>query len=192
MRPIAAILLAVLVLTVGADRAGAKQEQPSYTVVSTDGDFEIRDYDTMVQAEFTMRGTYRQSVSQGYIRLEKYFLGENSIPERIEMTVPTMVRNDLSGGWTTIFYLPRGYQSDTAPRPNDRRIKVIEFPPRQMASVEFHGQLNDSAMRDQVAKLEAWLAANGISHKADFTLAAYNAPWIPASRRRNEILVTLR
>jgi hypothetical protein len=47
-------------------------------------------------------------------------------------------------------------------------------------------------MREQVAKLEAWLAARGIAHNADFTLAGYNAPWIPAWRRRNEVLVTLR
>jgi hypothetical protein len=103
-----------------------------------------------------------------------------------------MVRNDLAGGWTTIFFLPKGYQSDTAPPPNDRRIKLVEFPPRRMASILFHGKLNEGAMREQVAKLEAWLAERGIAHMADFTLAGYNAPWIPASRRRNEVLVTLK
>jgi len=192
LRPMAVGLLAVLVLTGVDNRADAKSEQPVYTVVSTEGNFEIRDYDTMVLAEFTMRGSYSQAVNQGYIRLERYFLGENAIPEKIEITVPTMVRNDLAGGWTTIFFLPKGYQSDTAPRPNDRRIKLVEFPPRRMASIMFHGKLNEGAMREQVAKLEAWLAERGIAHKADFTLAGYNAPWIPASRRRNEVLVTLK
>lgn len=192
LRPVAAILLAVLALTGGGDGADAKQEQPVYTVVSTEGDFEIRDYDTMVVAEFTMRGSYSQSVNQGYIVLEQYFLGKNAVPEAIAITAPTMVRNDLAGGWTTIFYLPSGYRAESAPPPNDRRIRVIEIPPRRMASIRFHGKLNEGAMREQVAKLEAWLAARGIAHNADFTLAGYNAPWIPAWRRRNEVLVTLR
>lgn len=191
-RPMAAVLLAVLALTGVGDRADAKQDQPVYTVVSTEGAFEIRDYDTMVLAEFTMRGSYSKSVNQGYIKLEQYFLGKNATPEPIEMTTPTMVRNDLAGGWTTIFFLPNGYRVESAPTPNDRRIKLIEFPPRRMASIKFNGKLNEGAMREQVAKLEAWLAERGIAHMADFTLAGYHAPWIPASRRRNEVLVTLR
>jgi DNA gyrase inhibitor GyrI len=192
LRPMAAVILAVLALAGGVDGADAEQEQPVYTVASTEGEFEIRDYDTMVLAEFTKRGSYSQSVNQGYIKLEQYFLGKNAVPEAIEITAPTMVRDDLASGWTTIFYLPRGYQAETAPRPNDRRIKVVEFPPRRRAAITFHGKLNEGAMREQVAKLEAWLAARGIAHKADFTLAGYDPPWIPASRRRNEVLVTLR
>jgi DNA gyrase inhibitor GyrI len=192
LRPMAVLVVAVLALTGGYDSAGAKQEQPVYTVASTEGDFEIRDYDTMVLAEYTMRGSYSKAVNQGYIRLEQYFLGKNASPEPIAITAPTMVRNDLAGGWTTVFYLPKGYQADTAPTPNDRRIKLIEFPPRRMASIKFRGKLNEGMMREQVAKLEAWLAARGIDHKADFTLAGYDAPWIPTFRRRNEVLVTLR
>ena len=192
LRPMAAVMLAALALTGGDDRADAKQEQPVFTVVSTESEFEIRDYDTMVLAEFTMRGSYSRSVNQGYIKLEQYFLGKNSVPEAIAITSPIMVRDDLSGGWTTIFYLPKGYQAETAPRPNDRRIKVIEFPPRRMAAISFHGKLNEGTMREQVAKLEAWLTARGIVHRADFTLAGYDAPWIPASRRHNEVLVTLK
>lgn len=189
---VAVLFLAVLVLIGGENWADAGQEQPAYTVVSTEGEFEIRDYDTMVLAEFTKRGSYSQSVNQGYIRLEQYFLGENAIPEPIAITTPTMVRNDLAGGWTTIFYLPGSYRAETAPPPNDRRIRVVEFPPRRMAAIVFNGKLNEGVMREQAAKLEAWLAARGMAHKADFTLAGYNAPWIPASRRRNEVLVTLK
>jgi DNA gyrase inhibitor GyrI len=191
-RPMAAVFMAVLVLTSVNKLSAAEQDQPIYTVVSTEGAFEIRDYETMVLAEFTMRGTYARSVNQGYIQLEQYFLGKNAIPEPIAITTPTMVRNDLSGGWTTIFFLPNGYTAETAPPPNDRRIKVIEFPPRRMAAITFRGKLNERAMSAQVALLEAWLEASGIAHKADFTLAGYHAPWVPASRRRNEVLVTLK
>jgi hypothetical protein len=63
LRPTAVLVVAVLALTGGYDSAGAKQEQPVYTVASTEGDFEIRDYDTMVLAEYTMRGSYSKRSS---------------------------------------------------------------------------------------------------------------------------------
>ena len=191
LRPVAAVMLAVLALAGGPERADAKQERPEFVVVSSEDKFEIRDYATLVVAQFTMRGTYRQSVSQGYINLEKYFLGKNTVPEAIRMTVPTMVRDDLASGWTTIFVLPKGYRAETAPRPVDRRIRVVEFPARRVAVIEFPGKLGEVVMREQVARLDAWLAANGIAHRGDFTLAGYDPPWKPSKWRKNEVLVTL-
>jgi len=192
LRPVAALVLAGLALSGGPEVADAKQERPEYAVVSTEKKFEIRDYDTMVLAQFTMRGTYTRSVSQGYIKLEQYYLGKNTVPEPIEMTVPTMVRDDLAEGWTTMFYLPKGYRPESAPQPIDRRIRVVEIPPRRVAVIVFPGKLSERVMRDQVANLEAWLATKGIEHKSDFTLAGYDAPWIPSKWRDNEVMVTLK
>jgi DNA gyrase inhibitor GyrI len=192
LRLLAVVMLAALALAGGPDGADAKQERPEFVVVSTEDKFEIRDYGTLVVAQFTMRGTYKRSVTQGYINLEKYFLGKNTVPEAIEMTVPTMVRDDLASGWTTMFVLPKGYRAETAPRPNDRRIRVVEFPARRMAVIVFPGKLSEAAMREQVARLDAWLSAKGIAHRGDFTLAGYDPPWTPAAWRDNELLVTLK
>jgi hypothetical protein len=191
-QPVAAVILAGVALTSVPQPVEAKPERPEYAVVSTEKEFEIRDYSTMVLAEFTMRGTYRQSVSQGYIKLEQYFLGKNTVPEPIRMTVPTMVRDDLSNGWSTMFFLPKGYRVESAPRPLDRRIRVIEYPSRRMAVIMFSGKLNEFVMREQVAILEAWLAAKGIAHRNDFTLAGYATPWTPKRWRKNEVMVTLK
>ena len=192
LQPVAAVILAVLALTGGLQTADAKQERPEFSVVSSEDKFEIRDYATLVVAQFTLRGTYRRSVSQGYINLERYFLGKNAVPEAIRMTVPTMVRDDLADGWTTMFVLPKGYRAETAPRPNDQRIRVVEFPPRRVAVVVFRGKLGEAVMREQVARLDAWLTAKGIAHSGDFTLAGDDPPWTPARWRDNEVLVTLK
>ncbi len=192
LRPVAAVMLAGLALAGGHERADAKQERPEFVVVSTEDKFEIRDYGTLVVAQFTMRGTYKKSVTQGYIRLEQYFLGKNTVPEPIEMTIPTMVRNDLAEGWSTMFYLPKGYRPESAPQPLDRRIRIIEIPARRVAVIRFKGKLNEFVMRDQVEVLEAWLAARGIAHRGDFTLAGYAAAWTPKKWRKNEVMVTLK
>ena len=170
----------------------AKQERPEYTVTSAGKEFEIRDYGPQVMAEISLRGTYRRSVEQGYIQLERYFLGENLVPEAMKITPPIMVREDIAGGWQTIFLLPAGSRVETAPRPNDERIRVVEFPNRRIAAVKFPGKLNEVVMREQAARLDAWLMARDIGHRGDFTLAGYDPPWISAERRKNEVMVTLK
>ena len=192
LRPVAAVMLAGLALAGGLLTADAKLQRPEFIVVSTEGEFEIRDYGTMVVAQFTMRGTYRKSVSQGYIKLEQYFLGKNAVPEPIEMTIPTMVRNDLADGWSTMFYFPKGYRPESAPPPIDQRIRVIEIPARRVAVIMFKGKLNEFVMREQTEILEAWLATKGIAHRGDFTLAGYAAAWTPKKWRKNEVIVTLK
>jgi DNA gyrase inhibitor GyrI len=190
--PLAALLVAVLALASAFGPAEAKPERPEFVLVSEEDAFEVREYGAMVVAQFTMRGTYTQAVSQGYIKLEKYFAGANTTPELIAMTVPTMVRDDLASGWTTMFVLPKAYRVESAPRPVDRRIRVVEIPPRRVATIVFPGKLNEAAMREHIERLKAWLDAKGLAHKSDFTLAGYDPPWIPGRMRKNEVFVTLK
>jgi DNA gyrase inhibitor GyrI len=91
-----------------------------------------------------------------------------------------------------MFYLPKGYRPETAPQPTDRRIRVVEIPARQVAVIVFPGKLNERVMREQSEKLGAWLAAKGIAHNNDFTLAGYDTPWTPKRWRKNEVMVTLK
>ena len=172
--------------------AEAKVEQPEYTLISAEGEFETRDYSVLVVAQFTKRGSYRNAVELGYITLEKYYLGANTTPEPIAMTTPTMVRDDLAAGWTTMLALPRQFRIHSAPVPNDRRVRLVEIPARRVAAIKFPGKLNEMVMRDQQAVLTDWLAAHGIAHQGDFTLAGYDGAWVPTKWRANEVLVTLK
>ncbi len=185
-------LVAAAVLTGCMPANEAREEQPAYAVTSEAEEFEIREYGSQVVAQHTTRGTYRQAVEQGYIRLERYFTGENTVPEAIEMRMPVMVRDDGAAGWTTMFLLPEAYRAETAPRPVDQRIRVVELPPRQVAAVTFKGGLGETVLREQASRLDAWLEAKGIAHRGDFTLASYDPSWKPTAWRSNEVLVTLR
>jgi DNA gyrase inhibitor GyrI len=191
-RIIAVSVFAGLAVAGATGGVSAKTDQPVYTVVSEEDDFEIRDYEAIVVAQYTMRGSYSRAVNQGYIELERYFLGANSVPEPISRTVPVMVRDDLEAGWTTFFVLPSSYRQSTAPAPKDARIRIIEYPARRVAVVRFKGKINENAMREQVARLDAWLASRGIAHRGDFLLAGYEEVWKPKRMRGNEIIVTLK
>lgn len=189
---VAAALVAAVALSGCMPGTEAKQEQPTYAVASAEQAFEVRHYGTQVVAQHSARGPYRQAVEQGYIRLERYFTGYNMVPEPIEMTMPVMVRDDGAEGWTTMFLLPAAYRAETAPRPVDQRLRVVELPPREVAVVKFSGQLGEAVLRERAAELAAWLEARGMAHRGDFTLASYDAPWKPAAWRQNEVLVTLK
>ena len=169
-----------------------REENPQYVVASAEEAFEIRDYGTRVWAQHSARGTYRSAVEQGYIRLERYFTGENTVPEAMEMSAPVMVREDGAEGWTVMFPLPDSYTVETAPRPNDQRIRIVEHPPRRIAAVKFGGELGEAVLREKAAELDAWLDARGLEHRGDFMLASNDPPWKPRAWRRNEVLVTLR
>ena len=172
--------------------AGRDEPWPDYAVLMEDGDFEVRLYAPHVIASYTKRATYRRAVNEGYIRLERYFTGENTVPEAMPIAPPIMVRDDGAEGWTTILVLPPEYRVETAPRPNDQRIRVVELPERRVAAVRFRGRLGERVMRREVARLRAWLAARGLAHRGDFTMASYDPPWKPSSLRRAAVLVTLR
>jgi len=171
----------------------AEPEKLAYSVASADEEFEIeiRDYGAQTVAVYSARGNYGKAVEEGYIKLERYFLGENTVPEAMSMTVPVMAREDPTGGWTTMILLPEGYRVESAPPPTDQRIRVMEVPGRRAAAIRFPGKLSDTVMREQAAKLDLWLATRGIAHKGDFTLAGYDQPWMPAAWRENEVIVTL-
>lgn len=189
---LAAAALAAMALSGCMRESAADQERPAYTVASADEEFEIRDYGAQTVAEYSARGSYGRAVEEGYIKLERYFLGENAVPEAMAMNVPVMVRNDQSGGWTTMFVLPAEYRAESAPAPIDQRVRVMELPQRRVAAIRFPGKLSETVMREQSAKLDVWLAARGIPHRSDFTLAGYDAPWMPSAWRENEVIVTLK
>ncbi len=189
---VAAGMLAAAGLAACMPATEAKEERPAYDLARAEEGVEIRDYGARLVAEHSVRGPYRRAVEQGYIRLERYFTGENTIPEAMALTMPVMARQEADGGWTTVLPLPEGYSLETAPRPVDQRIRVVEQPPRRVAALSFKGAVGEAILREQAPRLDAWLEARGIAHRGDFTLASYDPPWKPTAWRSNEVLVTLR
>jgi len=67
-------------------------EQPDYSVVTSDGDFEVRDYPPLVVAEITRSGTRQQGLSDGFGPLARYIFakerGSEAKDETISMTAP--------------------------------------------------------------------------------------------------------
>ncbi|MEO1330524.1 MAG: heme-binding protein [Pseudomonadota bacterium] len=206
--------LAALSLLLGApgaraadgDDAGADAPTPDYRVVLRDEAFEIREYDSLLLAEVTVRAKTRSGASGTAFRaLASYIFGDAEGGETIGMTAPVFVetvdRTDApvlvasSRGetdlWVMGFIMPERYDRATLPKPVDERIVIRELPARRVAAVRFSGSWRDAWMEKKRAELRAWVAEQGETPTADPVYAFYNDPFTLPWNRRNEVIVEL-
>ena len=54
--------------------------------------------------------------------------------ETIAMTVPVETQSQAAGRYAMRFFLPAGYDLQTAPQPTDPRVHILELPERTLAS----------------------------------------------------------
>ena len=178
-------------------------DEPRHTVVTQDGPFEIRHYQSVVAAETFVRGIGRRdATNRAFASLFGYISGENTaqatiamtVPvatgvdgERIAMTAPVTQAQD-SDGWRVRFFLPPSYTLDTAPLPTNPAVELIEVPARRVVAVRFSGWATEDALEDQLARLETYAADNGLTPAGDPVFAQYNSPFVLPFLRRNEFL----
>lgn len=200
---------------------GKAAEEPAFSIVVEDGDFQIRDYGGYAVAETVVPRDFDSASRVGFRWLVRYISGANEGKRKIQMTAPEELKprgekidmtapvvlspstepggengSRLAGGdiqaWSMAFVLPEGYTEETAPTPTNPMVKIRDVAPRRVASVRFGGFLRDRTAEEQRRKLAAWLDARELDYDNDWRLAGYNPPWTIPQLRRNEVLVTLR
>lgn len=147
--------------------------------------------------------------SAAYLRLVRYFFGENtrengdnvngdsfggqSFPvlfgngERLPMTTPVIV-----DGATMSCVLPQQLDSATAPLPTSEMLTIVDVPREIVAVRDFSGLITEGEIKRQKAKLEHALLAQNIDYDpATFKVLQYNPPYTLPWMRRNEISVKL-
>ncbi|KAH6806621.1 hypothetical protein C2S51_031452 [Perilla frutescens var. frutescens] len=171
----------------------AKNECPSYTVVHTQKEFEIRSYKDAqwLSSPKIPSISYKPAASKGFLMLLAYIKGENLENVKINMTSPVLVGVQDSA-YTVYFYLPENYQNK-APKPVMDEIKAVKLPEHKYAAVRrFDGLINDTTISTHVDALKKSLQSTPYQRAAagcaGFTVAAYNAPF-DLINRVNEIIV---
>jgi hypothetical protein len=199
----------LLLLLAAATLAGSAMavEEPTFTQVLRDGDFEVRDYPSLVVAEVTVAGDQKEAASQGFRLLADYIFGANTqqqsiamtapvaqqaVSEKIAMTAPVAQTRNAAGSWVVRFTMPSTYTLQTLPRPNDARVSLRNTDPARFAVLRFSGwaQPDDVAARSK--ELLAWVSARGLRVSGPVVLAQYNPPWTLWFLRRNEVMVEVQ
>ena len=104
------------------------------------------------------------------------------------MTSP--VSMSLDSTMTMMFMVPKKFQKETLPKPNESKIKFIEEPAKTVAAIRFGGWANDETIAKYKKELLAALESKGIKYTDRFYFLGYNAPY-ELFNRKNEIIIEL-
>ncbi|MGI9329205.1 MAG: SOUL family heme-binding protein [Gammaproteobacteria bacterium] len=183
-------------------------EQPSYTVVHEEGDIEYRQYDSYLVAETVIDGgaTYQAAGNEGFRRLFRYIAGNNQGRAKIAMTAPVaqtptsekiamtapVAQTRGADAWRVSFMLPGKYNMDTAPRPIDSRVQVVEIPGRLMAVLRYSGRWTEKNYARKQTTLSRAIEIADVATRGDFESALYNPPYMPPFLRRNEVMIEVQ
>lgn len=163
----------------------------------------------MIVAETTTTGERYAAINDGFRILAAYIFGENKVEQKIAMTAPVTQQADAKGQkiamtapvtqeasakpneWTIRFVMPASYTLATLPRPNDKRIKILEIPAFKAVVIQFSGFNMDNNLKKHEAELMAWIKKSNIKVSGNPTYAFYNPPWTPPFMKRNEIIIKI-
>ena len=151
---------------------------------------EIRSYETTLftSVRLSTKG-YKNSASQGFSILAGYIFGNNERNEKIAMTSP--VSMSLEDTMTMMFMVPKKFNKDMLPKPNQTGIEFKQEPAKILAAITFSGWTNDTKIEKYKQDLKAVLDAEGIKYTNQFYFFGYNAPY-EVFNRKNEVIVELQ
>jgi hypothetical protein len=179
-------------------------EEPDYTVERTLDEgaaIELRRYAAYTVAEVTVPGPADAAGNAAFPILAGYIFGGNQgarklamtapvtqAPQKLAMTAP-VTQTAAGNSFVVQFVLPKGVTVDSAPVPNDARVRLREVPARRLAAVRFSGFWSDANYAEHLAKLTAAMRTAGLQAAGEPVLSRYNAPITPWFMRRNEIWI---
>jgi len=183
-------------------------EQPGYKVVESLGEStEIRAYEPRVAAEARVENEDLDEGRDAAFRLLfDYITGSNRTAAKIAMTVPVEstgtsekiamtapVESSRTGDNRVYmrFFLPARFDRETAPRPLDPRITIVDVPVQTVAVLRFSGFGGEDTVAEKKRELLRSLATTPWKPLSDSVVYFYDPPWTLPFFRRNEVVVAV-
>lgn len=181
------IVIVLLLAQVYSTMSTEKTEQRTYQVIKSYDNFEVRRYEPAIFSSVKMRSkTYEESSGKGFRVLAGYIFGGNKTNESIAMTSP--VTMELGETMTMKFMVPKGYDMNSLPEPNDKSITFEKQPEKIIAAIRFDGWASNEKIAKHIEILRDALAKAEIKHTNTFSYLGYNPPY-EVINRRNEVVV---
>lgn len=163
-------------------------EIPSYTVVSSSGDFELRRYQGHITAQVTVAGTRREAANRGFRVLANYIFGGNADGEKISMTAPVVQTPQAdTGTWTVEFMMPSKFSLDSLPDAETSAIRFERLQTQTQLAFRFSGLASQTRLETATAKLRDYARDNNITLDGGPIYQFYDDPFTNPFRRRNEV-----
>ena len=179
-------------------------ETPSYRIVQTQKDIEIRHYEPMIVANVKVTGDRENTLRKGFQLLADYIFGNNTVVQEISMTAPVqqqkykkismtapVQQQAMDTSWEVSFVMPSGYNMVTLPRPNNDSVVIEEIPSEKFVVIIFSGVSSNKNVEKYERKLMSYVVRNNILVIGTPKYAFYNPPWTLPQMRRNEIMMKI-
>jgi len=174
-------------------------EQPDYTVVESNSDYELRRYPASTWVATDTNGAnYDDTGSEAFWKLFGYISGANAANKKIDMTVPVITSMGTRSCsfcdmvFTMNFYVPKSVVDSTVPAPTDGRVQIVNMPETEVYVRRFGGFAKGNDFINHASKLHNSLKSNGVSDSdivmTSFYAVGYDSPW-KFMFRRNEVWI---
>jgi len=172
-------------------------EEPKYKIITKTDIYEVRRYEqrTVAQAKY-------DKADSGFRILFDYISGENESATDVAMTIPVAQSTEINmtapvtqtntrGKMVMQFFLPKKYTKETAPRPKDGRIDIIDLPTTYYAVISYSGFASEKNFQTHHRKLKNAVDESRITVSGPPIRATYNSPFTLPFFRRNEAMYPL-
>jgi hypothetical protein len=193
----------IAILGVLSPVAAMAVEEPTYEVVATHGDVEVRRYAPMILAETRVDADFEDAGNRAFQRLFKYISGDNTARAKIDMTAPVVqepssqkidmtapvVQAADGSEWRVAFVVPAEFSWETVPQPVDSRVTLRLVPERTVAVIRFSGGWGEQRFASHESELREVLSEHGLQVAGEAVYARYDPPFKPWFMRRNEVMI---
>jgi SOUL heme-binding protein len=180
--------IAGIVLFLGVVPAVMAIEKLVYTVETSVGDVEIRNYPAHTLATMAVAEDFETAGSTGFRPLFTYITGRNNSGTEIAMTAPVL-QAPGEEGWRVSFVMPSEYDRNSLPVPSDARIRIVRVASERLAAISYSGNWSRERFKMFETRLTEVLAASDWQICGPARWARYDPPFMPAFMRHNEVLV---
>lgn len=206
IRPVfVGFLVLSALLTGGCSGIMGRYEEPTYTVVESRGEIEVRQYPERLVAQVEMGGEREEAINNGFRAIADYIFGNNSPGEKIAMTAPVtqqkagqkipmtapVTQQAQGDAWQVRFFMPSRYSLDTLPKPNNPQVQLQTVPAQKVVVIRFSGRWTEANLKKHLDELQARVKDRGLVTVGEPVMAFYNPPWTLPFLRRNEIMLAL-
>mgnify|MGYP003978104725 CR=1 FL=1 len=183
------LILVFIIIQIWALSIRTGIESYPFTVEKKYDNFEIRNYEASLFTSVKINTKdYKVGSSKGFSALGGYIFGANEKNQKISMTSP--VTMSLGDTMEVMFLVPKEYNKDNLPKPNQKNIDFKEEPAKRVAAITFGGWADSEKIEKYKKELILYLDKEGISYTNDFLFMGYNPPFDMIGRK-NEVIVVL-
>ena len=167
-------------------------ESAEYSVVQSDGPFEVREYEDLMMATTNMK-LESQGDDGSFMRLFQYISGANSDEQKVAMTTPVFMEAEAYEAQGEMgFVIPKEVANQHIPEPSNDNVQIRKRDGGRFAVIRFAGRMNSESVREAEERLYKWMEDQKLIRAGDPEFAGYDPPWTPGPLRRNEILIRLK